>query len=110
MHGVAAGGDYAKPALGARNIAFTSDGGRTWTVQDSASAPQGFRSAITYVPGTKGRTLVAVGLNGTDVSRDGGATWTPVDTTPYNSVLFASPAAGFTVGPKGRVATMKLDR
>ena len=106
--GIVVGGDYAKPALGGRNIAFTSDGGGTWTLLDSARSPQGFRSAVTYVPGSKGRLLVAVGLNGTDLSRDGGGTWTPVDTTAYNSVQFASPAAGYTVGPKGRVARMEI--
>jgi photosystem II stability/assembly factor-like uncharacterized protein len=109
-HGVAAGGDYAKPALGGRNIAFTSDGGHSWTLLDSASSPQGFRSAVTYVPGMGGRTLVAVGLNGTDVSRDGGTTWTLVDTTAYNSVQFGSRTVGFAVGPKGRVARMELKR
>jgi photosystem II stability/assembly factor-like uncharacterized protein len=109
-HGIAAGGDYAKPALGGRNIAFTSDGGRSWALLDSARSPQGFRSAVTYVPGTKGMTLVAVGLNGTDLSRDGGRTWRMVDTTAYNSVQFGSRTVGFAVGPKGRVARMELKR
>ncbi|MEP6621512.1 MAG: glycosyl hydrolase [bacterium] len=103
-HGAIAGGDYTKPALGGRNMALTADGGRTWTVVDSTSAPPGFRSAVTYVPTTNGRSMVAVGLNGTDVSNDGGKTWSPVDATAYNSVQFASPTAGYTVGPRGRVA------
>jgi len=49
-------------------------------------------------------TLVAVGLTGTDVSVDGGATWQSADSTAYNSVAFASPSAGWAVGPKGRIA------
>jgi len=103
-HGVIAGGDYEKPALRGRNLATTSDGGATWTLTDSAATPAGYRSAVAIVPGTRANTLVAVGLSGTDVSVDNGATWRSVDSTAYNSVAFASPSAGWAVGPKGRIA------
>jgi photosystem II stability/assembly factor-like uncharacterized protein len=103
-HGVIAGGDYEKPALRGRNFAATSDGGVTWTLTDSATSPAGYRSAVAIVPGTRANTLVAVGLTGTDVSVDDGATWQRTDSTAYNSVAFASPSAGWAVGPKGRIA------
>jgi photosystem II stability/assembly factor-like uncharacterized protein len=103
-NGVIVGGDYTKPKLGGRNVALTSDGGTTWTLVDSTSAPGGFRSAVSYVPGTNGRTLVTVGLSGTDISRDGGRTWMQTDTVAYNSVIFASADAGYAAGPRGRVA------
>lgn len=106
-HGVIAGGDYQQPALRGRNLAVTSDGGATWTLADSAASPAGYRSAVAYVPGTEGRTLIAVGLSGTDISRDGGRSWTQVDSIAYNSVQFASPDAGWTVGPKGRVGAWR---
>ena len=102
-HGIIAGGDYQKPALGGRNIARTADGGRTWTLLDSASSPQGFRSSVAYMPGSGGRRLLAVGINGTDRSDDGGLNWMAVDTTGYNSVQFGGRTA-YAVGPKGRVA------
>jgi photosystem II stability/assembly factor-like uncharacterized protein len=104
QHGVIAGGDYQKPSLPGRTVALTSDGGATWTLVDSASAPAGYRSAVAFVPGARGPTLVAVGLTGTDQSRDGGMTWTHVDSTAYNSVAFASETTGWAVGPKGRIA------
>ncbi len=104
-HGAIAGGDYRQPALRGRNLALTSDGGATWALVDSATSPAGFRSAVAFVPTTQGKRLVAVGLNGTDVSSDGGGAWTAVDTTTYNAVAFASRTSGFAVGPKGRVAT-----
>jgi photosystem II stability/assembly factor-like uncharacterized protein len=103
-NGAITGGDYQKPALRGRNLALTRDGGRTWTLADSASSPAGYRSAVTYVPGIPARTLVAVGLSGTDVSRDRGATWTSVDTVAYNSVAFATATGGWAVGPAGRIA------
>ena len=104
LHGVIAGGDYEKPTLRGRNLAVTNDGGATWTPTDSTATPAGYRSAVAFVPGTRANTLVAVGLTGTDVSVDGGRTWTSVDSTAYNSVAFASPSAGWAVGPKGRIA------
>jgi photosystem II stability/assembly factor-like uncharacterized protein len=99
-HGIITGGDYTKPALGGRNVALTSDGGRSWTLVDSASSPQGFRSAVAYVGS---RALIAVGLNGTDTSRDGGKTWVRADTIAYNAVQ-ASGSTAFAAGPRGRVA------
>jgi photosystem II stability/assembly factor-like uncharacterized protein len=109
-HGVIAGGDYRQPTLRGRNLAVTADGGATWTLADSTASPAGYRSAVAYVPGTNGRSLVAVGLSGTDVSHDGGRTWTQVDTVGYNSVAFASKRAGVAVGPKGKVALWKGGR
>lgn len=102
-HGVVVGGNYQKPVLGGRNFARSSDGGRTWTATDSASSPTGFRSAVAFVPGTGGRRLVAVGISGTDVSIDGGATWVPSDSVGYNAVQFGG-RVGYAVGPRGRVA------
>ena len=104
MHGIITGGDYTKPALGGRNVALTSDGGRNWTLVDSASSPQGFRSAVAYAGS---RALIAVGLNGTDTSHDGGKTWMRVDSTAYNAVQASGPTA-FAVGPRGRVARQRV--
>ncbi|MDQ6633641.1 MAG: glycosyl hydrolase [Gemmatimonadota bacterium] len=106
-HGVIAGGDYRQPTLRGRNLALTADGGTTWTLVDSATSPAGYRSAVAYVPGSKGQSLAAVGLSGTDLSRDGGRTWVQVDTVAYNSVAFASPTVGVAVGPRGRIGLWK---
>jgi len=103
-HGVIAGGDYQQPALRGRNVAVTHDGGITWTLTDSTSSPAGYRSAVAFLPKSDGSTLVAVGLTGTDVSRDGGRSWTLVGSVAYNSVAFATDGSGWAVGPKGRIA------
>jgi photosystem II stability/assembly factor-like uncharacterized protein len=103
-NGVIAGGNYQQPAQRGRNLATTTDGGRTWTLADSAASPAGYRSVVAYLPGVSGRMLVAAGLSGTDLSRDGGRSWVPVDSASYNSVAFASPELGWAVGPKGRMA------
>jgi photosystem II stability/assembly factor-like uncharacterized protein len=103
-NGVIAGGDYQQPSLRGRNLALTKDGGRTWTLVDSTRSPAGYRSAVAFLPAYTARTLVAVGLNGTDISRDRGGSWLNVDSVAYNSVAFATASRGWAVGPAGRIA------
>ena len=100
-HGVVVGGDYSKPKELFDNVAITSDGGRSWRL--ATVARTGYMSSVAFVPGTRGRALVAVGLAGTARSTDGGERWTMVDDTPYNSVAFVSADVGWAVGPRGRI-------
>ena len=93
--GVAVGGDYNNPTDNVHNVAITSDGGRTWT--EPGERPAGYRSAVAYVPSL--RTWIAVGTSGSDLSRDGGETWKPLDSTAYNAIGFP-----WVVGPKGAIA------
>lgn len=99
LRGVAVGGDYSAPSDTAGTAAFTTDGGATWTA--AAPSPRGYRSGAAWVPGTT--TVVAVGTSGTDLSRDGGRTWTPVDATSLNAVAFAPGGTGWGVGPRGTI-------
>lgn len=99
--GTIVGGDYTKPSEAADNLAFTRDGGATWK---SGTGLGGYRSGVTYI---SRRTLVAVGTNGSDISRDGGKTWTALDKENYNSVQAKGPTAVWAVGPAGRVARLR---
>lgn len=103
QHGVAVGGQYNKPKELFDNVAVTSDGGITWRIA-KGPLPAGYMSGVSFVPGTNGRSLVAVGLAGTAASTDGGESWSMVDSVAYNSVAFASRTAGWAVGPRGRIA------
>jgi photosystem II stability/assembly factor-like uncharacterized protein len=46
LHGVIAGGDYKHPDQDGPNLAFTNDGGKTWTL--SKIFPQAYYSAVAY--------------------------------------------------------------
>ena len=46
LHGAIAGGDYKRPRDDGPNLAFTDDGGKTWTL--SALKPQAYFSAVAY--------------------------------------------------------------
>jgi photosystem II stability/assembly factor-like uncharacterized protein len=98
--GMAVGGDYKETKLATLNGARTDDGGATWA--PAAILPEGFMSVVMPVPGAP-NSFVAAGLAGSGVSRDGGKSWKVLDLTAVNTVAFASPSAGWAIGPKGLV-------
>jgi photosystem II stability/assembly factor-like uncharacterized protein len=98
--GIAVGGDYQEPAAATLNGARSEDGGKSWT--KASILPAGYMSAVVPVPGAP-QVFVAGGLKGSGISRDAGKTWVILDGTPINAVGFASPGAGWAVGPKGLV-------
>ncbi|HET7555009.1 MAG TPA: hypothetical protein VFJ75_05090, partial [Gaiellaceae bacterium] len=51
-----------------------------------------------------GHTALAVGLTGSDVSTDFGATWQRFDAGSFDSVACANPNACWASGAGGRVA------
>lgn len=108
QHGVIVGGDYEKPKVGEKNVAFTSDGGKTWVL--SEENPLGYRSAVAFVPGTNPVLWITVGTSGSDVSVDGGKTWRRLDAENYNAVGFSRSGAGWAVGPKGKIARFEHPR
>jgi photosystem II stability/assembly factor-like uncharacterized protein len=102
--GIVVGGNYSQPKTPYANVALTSDGGVTWHAA-AGPTPPGYLSAVTYVPGTKARTLVATGLVGTAISVDSGERWSMADTLGYNAVAFIGVEdAGWAVGDRGRIA------
>ncbi len=55
LHGVIAGGDYKHPDYDGPNLAFTNDGGKTWTLSDLR--PQAYFSAVAYDQGVNGEAM-----------------------------------------------------
>ena len=82
----------------------TSDGGRTWAPPDG-TGPLGFRSAVLWLAHAK--VWIAVGTSGSDISTDGTRTWRRFDTGAYHALGTAGRAV-WAVGPKGRIARLKL--
>jgi hypothetical protein len=101
--GVAVGGDYKKPAESARTAAHTVDGGVHWLAAETP--PHGYRSAVAYEEVTK--SWIAVGPNGTDVSRDDGRTWVPLKPdsgeAPDGDQNWNALSLPFVVGQDGRI-------
>ncbi len=107
-HGIAVGGDYRLERDTGDNLAFTNDGGKTWAFAGETRL-RSFRSAVTYVPGSKGRRLIAVGPGGTDLSADSGRTWTPLGDEGYHALSIAPGGrVAWAVGEQGRIASARL--
>ncbi len=103
-HGLAVGGDFAAPESAPDGAAFTSDGGRTWTV--SATIPGEYRSGAAFLPSSK-RYAIAVGPTGSDLTRDGGRTWTRFDTSSLDGVQCVRWAC-WASGADGRIVKLSF--
>jgi photosystem II stability/assembly factor-like uncharacterized protein len=95
--GVMVGGDFTAPDNGVDASGVTRDGDH-WRGGGDLS---GYRSGVAWL----GRTLIAVGPNGSDVSYDGARHWTAFDTAPYDAVDCVGGTC-WASGPAGAVATL----
>ncbi|MDG1039976.1 MAG: oxidoreductase [Polaribacter sp.] len=86
-NGIIMGGDFSKPNENKANKAVTSDGGKTWTLVADGLAPN-YKSAVKYIPGTKGKEVIAVGKTGVSFSNDGGKTWKDISKDGYYAIEF----------------------
>ncbi len=100
LEGVIAGGNWEDPE-GDSCVAYTKDGGETWTLGSGSS---GYRSGICY---SHGNVYFSVGTNGTDVSVDGGASWTRVNDENMNAIV-ADPALNMVIGVGSKGRAMKV--
>ena len=87
------------PTASPNNFAKTRNGGATWDLL--TGAPAEYRSGATWL---NGNTALAVGLSGSDFSRNGGRTWTRFDDGSLDTVDCANPNACWAAGANGRVA------
>jgi photosystem II stability/assembly factor-like uncharacterized protein len=94
---IAVGGDYTKPNDSTGTAAWSADGGQHWTA--SAKPPHGYRSSVQWSEPLK--LWITVGTNGSDISRDDGKTWQPLDDGNWNALSLP-----FVAGPNGRIARL----
>jgi len=106
-NGVIVGGDYTKEGEAQNNLAFTSDGGATWSL---GTGLHGFRSVVAYVPGEKGPALISIGPSGADYSIDNGRTWKAIDGPGFDTFSFVpGKRIGWAAGAKGSLAKLAFD-
>ena len=96
-NGIAVGGAYTKPNEPAGTAAWTKDMGIHWTA--STAPPHGYRSTVQWNESLK--LWITAGTNGSDISRDDGKTWQPLDNGNWNALSLP-----FVVGPNGRIARL----
>lgn len=101
LHGIAFGGFGGAP--GDTLLAFSSDGGATWSV-GPRPAFRGGVSGGTYAGA--GQRVVVGGFTGAAYSPDEGRSWVPLDTANYWGIGFAPSGTGWLVGRRGRIVKL----
>ncbi len=96
-HGIAIGGNYAKPNDNCANKAITTDGGKTWKIVADNQNPN-YKSCVQYVPNTNGKEVFAVGKTGISFSNDGGHTWDEVSNDSYYAIQFVDSNSAWLSG------------
>jgi hypothetical protein len=102
---VVVGGDYSLPAERAGTAAACSkdQSAPTFAMKfrcaASAEPPHGYRSAVQWSESLK--LWITAGTNGSDISRDDGKTWQPLDNGNWNALSLP-----FIVGPDGLIARL----
>ncbi len=99
--GVVVGGNYEKPEASENTLAVTHTASSVWA---GRSGPTGYRSGVVFVDG---RTIIAVGTNGSDMSTDQGVTWQKMGSENMNSVAAKGRRSVWAVGPKGGVYKLR---
>jgi len=94
---VVVGGDYRKPDDAAGTAAYSVNPGDRW--HPAKTPPHGYRSTVQWSESEK--LWITAGTNGSDISRDDGRTWQPLDNGNWNALSLP-----FIVGPKGRIARL----
>ena len=103
QQGVAVGGDFTAPDDGVDKAGFTRDG-RTWT---GGADLGGYRSGASWAYGVPA-TVLAVGPSGSDVSRDGGRSWTTFSSTGFDAVQCTPDGGCWASGSGGRVGRLDV--
>jgi photosystem II stability/assembly factor-like uncharacterized protein len=100
-HGVIAGGDYKNPQQSGAGLAFTDDGGATWTL--SRITPQPYFSAVSFA----GSGVLALGTSGAFFATSQTPPWEKSWKINLNAVAVKHGRA-WAVGPKGAIVRFDL--
>jgi hypothetical protein len=115
-YAIVVGGDYAKPGERAGTAAYWSAKSNRWTA--AAVPPGGYRSAVGILPESARveepdhAVWVTVGPNGSDLSRDDGKTWEPIEHAAADvgkGGEWNALSLPWVVGPNGRIAKLNAE-
>ncbi|MEX0314995.1 MAG: WD40/YVTN/BNR-like repeat-containing protein [Allomuricauda sp.] len=102
--GFAIGGDYTNPDSNKKNKIITKDGGTTWELIADGMEPN-YKSCIQFVPGTDGKTLIAIGFTGISCSNDQGLNWKKFSDEGFYTIRFLNDTVAYAAG-KHRISRL----
>lgn len=96
-------GDYDNLKDTTQNCLITTDGTRTWRAP--VARPHGYRSCVAFIDNWR---LITCGVNGVDVSADGGNNWKLISAEGYHVCQKAKKGkAVFLAGGNGRIGKLQ---
>jgi photosystem II stability/assembly factor-like uncharacterized protein len=98
---IAVGGGFTDIGLGTDAAAFSLNG-RAWR---AGGVTGGLRASVAWVAGHPGMA-VSGGFNGTDITLDGGRTWTTFSSLPYGAISCADDGTCWGTGEDGTVSRL----
>ena len=98
-NGIVVGGDYKQETEGGKNVAFTKDAGKTWTM-DLPTKLYGLKESAFMLPN---KTLIAVGASGVSTTSDLGKVWNNMNYENYHSISCKGKKC-WLVGKNGNIA------
>ena len=102
---IVVGGDFMQAASTEKNCFYSTDRGKTWTAP--VTAPHGYRSCVEFVTAQK---AVCCGLNGIDISEDGGRNWTLISQEGFHVCRKAKNGSLiFFAGNNGKIGKIVWD-
>ncbi|MEM7187356.1 MAG: oxidoreductase [Bacteroidota bacterium] len=104
--GVIFGGNWENKEFNEGNKALTTDGGKTWKLLSNGEGP-GYRSSVSFVPGTEGEGLVAVGSPGISYSSDQGEEWIELSSEGFYAIEFVNDTVAFASG-RNRISKLQF--
>lgn len=103
--GMIFGGDWENQSDNTKNKSITADGGKTWRLIADGEHP-GYRSCVQYIPNTKGKGIMSVGIPGISYSTNGGNNWQEIDKTYFYTLRFAPKGNMAWLAGKNKIAQM----
>ncbi len=96
------GGDFNTKDSSTKNAAITFNGGKKW--KTPSKLPGGYRSCVEYI---KKKEWITCGLNGVDITKDNGETFTNISKEGFHVVRKAKKGkAVFFAGWNGRIGKL----
>jgi photosystem II stability/assembly factor-like uncharacterized protein len=99
---IVVGGDFTDASNKSSNCFITKDGGKTWITP--ASPPTGYRSCVEFVTKTR---VITSGINGVDLSDDGGMNWKNISGEGFHVCRKAKNGKSvFLAGANGKIGIL----
>jgi photosystem II stability/assembly factor-like uncharacterized protein len=99
---IVVGGDFAADSSITKNCFYSTNSGKKW--KSPKRPPNGYRSSVEYI---SSKYVVTCGLNGVDLSENGGRTWQVLSREAYNTCRLSRMGnAVYLAGPNGKIGRL----